>query len=375
MSSLQRVAYMSDSEDADDNRSGDTTKPVVVDVRGFSASPATQGNGKKGNNPGQSDSVTSLASTGESPWTCVKCQKTFTKAKCSVMECDYCREHTCTKCAKITAAEYKTMKREDLFWCCRTCTPKMMRLLQSLEDTEGVDEGNKDCNTTQTVVPRLLEEIDKKFKMIESKIDEKLSKYSEGMPETIKKSWADVAAENIPRAGPSDDSIKKIVKNTMIEHKMDEKSRESREENIVIHRVPESQEKEAEERKQADVDFFQDLCTEVLETGEVEVKSIIRLGKKTEDATKPRPLKIGLHSKQDKRKIMSRLGNLKDAEEKFRVISVGDDLTLEERKRVRAKVEEAKTREKNESEGGRYIFRVRGPPWEPRIVRLEKRTS
>ena len=198
----------------------------------------------------------------------------------------------------------------------------------------------------------LLNEIGKKFKKMEEQIEAKFNKYSEDVPETMKKSWAEVVADNKQLAGPSDDSIKKIVKNTMVEHKLDEKSRETREENMIIYRVPESQAEEADERKRDDSDFFEELCTDVLDIEAVEVKKIIRLGKKNDDESKPRPIKISLASSLDKRKIMSRLSNLKDADEKFRSISVGDDMTMEERKRVRAKVEEAKTREKNESEGG-----------------------
>ena len=68
---------------------------------------------------------------------------------------------------------------------------------------------------------------------------------------------------------------------------------------------------------------------------------------------------------------MVRLPRLKDADEPFKNLSISNDLTTEERDLIKKQVEMAKNREEKENEGGKYIFRVRGPPWNLRIVRLE----
>ncbi len=107
---------------------------------------------------------------------------------------------------------------------------------------------------------------------------------------------------------------------------------------------------------------------QVLELGKKNTDKIIRLGKR--DPEKNRPMKVILKDKEDKPRIMTRLRKLKDAEEKFKNISVTHDLSQEERDHIKEKVEEAKDKEKNFSEGGLYIFRVRGPPWNPRIVKM-----
>ena len=67
-------------------------------------------------------------------------------------------------------------------------------------------------------------------------------------------------------------------------------------------------------RKKEDESFFQTLCTDILDISRVETKNVIRLGKKNEDATKPRPLKISMKHKEDKEKIMSKLTKLKSAD-------------------------------------------------------------
>ena len=62
-------------------------------------------------------------------------------------------------------------------------------------------------------------------------------------------------------------------------------------------------------------------------------KQIIRLGKPNDD--KIRPIKLVMETDDDKDAVMSRLGNLKNAEEIFRKVSVRDDYTIEEREMVR----------------------------------------
>ena len=60
---------------------------------------------------------------------------------------------------------------------------------------------------------------------------------------------------------------------------------------------------------------------------------------------------------------------LKEADAKYQV-SITSDLPPEDRKLIRKQVELAKEKEKNEGEGGRWKFRVRGPPWDLKIVQL-----
>ncbi len=341
---------------------------VIVDVHGYTAVASTSQTGHK--KMGGNDSTTSIS---EDSWNCNKCNKVFTKARSNIMECDLCFEHTCIKCAKLSVAEYKLMKREDIFWVCKVCVPKMTSLIASKQ--EGTEDEASGLNSNSSAgIATLMEAIDKKFEKLEEKIDVKMQSYTKEVPETMKKSFAEVVGKNKMNEPPAE-TVRKIVKNTMMEHKKDEKSRETREENIIIHRVPESNSEDPEERKGADTKFFQSLCTDVLGIQEPETKNILRIGKKMDNAEKPRPLKISMKTTIGKRKIMARLTNLKDAEAKFKNISVVDDLTQEERKQIKAKVEEAQEMEKSESEGGRWAFKVRGPPWDLRIVKLARNNT
>ena len=77
---------------------------------------------------------------------------------------------------------------------------------------------------------------------------------------------------------------------------------------------------------------------------------------------KTRPLKIKMSSEDDKDSIMSRLSNLKGADDKFSKISVTDDYTPDEREEIRRFVDDAKTANANEGADSRYIWKIRGDP-------------
>ena len=58
-------------------------------------------------------------------------------------------------------------------------------------------------------------------------------------------------------------------------------------------------------------------------------------------------------------------------EEKFRKLSITHDLTKIERNEVKKLAEEAKEKERTDSEGG-YIYRVRENPGNLKIIKIRK---
>ena len=67
---------------------------------------------------------------------------------------------------------------------------------------------------------------------------------------------------------------------------------------MVFH-VDESKESETKERKEADINFIEGLCR-TLETDCQTVKNVTRLGKRNEEADKPRPLKLVFEDNESK---------------------------------------------------------------------------
>ena len=124
--------------------------------------------------------------------------------------------------------------------------------------------------------------------------------------------------------------------------------------NVIIHGVNESTE---EDKHTNDKEYVKELLENV--GLNVDPESIVRLGKNI-DPNKCRPIKIKFKSPDEKDNMMSRLSNLKKAEDKFRKISITDDCTIEERQEIKKFVDEAKTR--NLSEEGNFFWRIRGSP-------------
>lgn len=59
---------------------------------------------------------------------------------------------------------------------------------------------------------------------------------------------------------------------------------------------------------------------------------------------------------------MSKLTNLKNAENKYKNLSITEDYTMEEQEEIKKWVEKAKERNQEEEKTSQYVWRVRGSP-------------
>ena len=121
--------------------------------------------------------------------------------------------------------------------------------------------------------------------------------------------------------------LKIVLNRNRNDQLVQEAERKRRAQNLIIHGV---QEVDAEKQKVNDENFITLFLREI--GVETTPESIVRLGKAENNKT--RPLKIKLKSEAEKDTIMSRLPNLKNAEDVFRRISVTDDHTIEERQEI-----------------------------------------
>ena len=89
--------------------------------------------------------------------------------------------------------------------------------------------------------------------------------------------------------------VSAAVKQTMTEKHNNDKLRKSQQGNMIIFRVKESESDEADTRKLEHATSFISLCADALEARVIEVKAIMRLGKK-QNGGKPRPMKMSLEN-------------------------------------------------------------------------------
>ena len=103
----------------------------------------------------------------------------------------------------------------------------------------------------------------------------------------------------------------------------------------------------------------------------VKHKSLFRIGKSVPN--KNRLIKVIMNCEEHKEMMMTNLKKLKNAEERFKAISVTDDRTLEEREVIKEWLEKVKKANEEEGENSQYIYKIRGSP--KNDIRLVKFTK
>ena len=185
------------------------------------------------------------------------------------------------------------------------------------------------------------------------------------------KSWTAAVSRHVEtkfeRVTGDIDSVKKVLEETK-QKALEEREKELRSNNIIIYRVPEGAESR-DDRNKSDKAFILELISEALEIEchEGDIKKFFRIGKKGEVA---RPLLIELKARVYKNRIMESLSKLREADEKFKNISVSHDMTKSERMECKTLVEEAK--KKQNEEKGEWLWRVRGVPGLMKVIRIAK---
>ena len=270
----------------------------------------------------------------------------------------------------MSEEEYQFMQRPDCWWSC----PVHVTALTSEQNpialmTEVVDKMCK-IDAQLQEVNKLESNLSNKMKEFDEKITDKLNnqtkELSTEVPKVVKNSWAQIAGDKANNAAPTD--FRKVVKEALENQKKEEAEKDQREMNLIIYRAKESTEEDGDKRKEDDTKFFNDLCVEALSIGEVAIKDIRRLGKPDKD--KVRPLRVTLENKSQKELIMKNAKELAEAEEKFKSTSISYDYSKDDRAKIKEKVEEAKEMQKNDLN---CVYKVRGPPWDLKIKKFEKR--
>jgi hypothetical protein len=139
---------------------------------------------------------------------------------------------------------------------------------------------------------------------------------------------------------------------------------------VVIFNLPETDSILKDDRIKHDTEMLNTIGSECgleLELSN-EVDKMFRLGKKRPD-DKPRPLLVALKDENTKRLLFSKLNKLKNCDEPLCNVTIQHDMTRVERDQAHELFLDAK--KKTQSSGGKWLYKVRGPPWDQRIVRLK----
>ena len=165
-------------------------------------------------------------------------------------------------------------------------------------------------------------------------------------------------------------NFRSIMKDQRNEELIQEQERKGRSNNLIIHGVAEMNEESSIPMKKAYDDEFVTPLLRVIDIS-VKPKAILRLGN---PKTANRPIKLVMDNEQEKDNIMGNLRKLKGAEEKYKKLRITDDLTREEREEIKNWVNKAKSKNTEEGDSSRHVWRVRGSPKNgPRLVKVARR--
>jgi len=106
---------------------------------------------------------------------------------------------------------------------------------------------------------------------------------------------------------------------------------------------------------------------------EVDLVHVFRLGRRA-DVGICRPLLVELASYTFKNITMESLYKLRHVDRKFRGVTISHDMTKLEREECRQLVEEVKSMA-TEDDSGEYLYRVRGPPGQMKIIKIRLTSS
>ena len=263
-------------------------------------------------------------------WQCELCEKMFMHDTDMVLECEFCAKHYCVRCLKYKASEYEAMAKPECMWFCLECKPKIEK---NILNEKLIEE--RCLYYCQTVNNRL----DAIEKELESKCGEQEVKQL--IREAIDVRQPQVAVEATSNQSKADHNS--ALQESVAEIN-DQKAREA---NFLVFNAPEPKTNLKEVRQKADRDLIEGLSNDVCAANinaDQDIVQVVRLGKKPTDDTKIRPLKVIMKDESTKQKIFRRLVNLRNADEKYKSLSIQHDQTPKQREDEKKLVEEARAK-------------------------------
>ncbi len=311
-------------------------------------------------------STTSIRdSSGPTP--CGRCRNPV-KPSDQALECETCHQMFHTQCENVNKTQYncittsskgKGKAKSRVHWYCNTCdivTNDWMRSMSTLHANQ---------QQLEVKVKNLEEKVDKKADKEEV---EEIKKKVQDMEGKINSTQENDPANPQPSTSPGNGTTMDVIKEM--------KDQDDRKRNIIFFNIPESKATDMNDKTKHDKEEVKEItkiCNATIKKDDM-IKAI-RLGKKP-TGNKPRPLLIELnrdHGEEKKRALFKNLSKLQNAPDKYRAISVQNDLTKKQREQEKLLREEAKKKEEEAS--GETKFTVRGPPWDRKIVKTQAKKS
>ena len=261
-----------------------------------------------------------------SPENCIVCSE---KATEDVFECCWCESRQHSVCAKISPDQCSVLSNVvgNIVFFCLTCLEKVPMALLYFEEQVCVDTRLESVESKLQEVQSTEKKLSEAIKNIESQ----LGGYHKEITSAIANNSSsanntDPTSSHTPTT-ISEESVVRLASSLAVE----QREKEKRQLNVILHNLVESTASEGANRKKEDIKK----CSSIFQTylgSQVSITNAIRLGKKSD---KPRLLKLTLSSTQEKSSILKNKIKLRSSSnpEYVRKLFITPDLTPGEQKR------------------------------------------
>ena len=307
---------------------------------------------------------------------CLDCGKPVLETQLGI-ECEACCFWHHLECEDVSDDVYEFMcdnaDNPSIAWYCKKYAASGKRFKEML-----IKMNEKQDERVDQLEMYVKKRMDEMVGTMSKQIDELRNAMNKN-PEKSK-TWSSVVAvekkvdkiiEAVEKQKGDSDQLQGCVQNAVrMELQEDKEEMEEinkRKNNIIIHGLRESSDADGNTRNLFDEEVVTDLLHE-LKCDTVSVQEIIRLGKFEADKDKPRPVKLVVSSEQQKEKVLYSTKNLKGRRDKgFDIVFLHQDLTVKQRKKRQALVQQLKARK----ESGETNLMIIGD----KIVERKQRTS
>ena len=374
--------------------------PKTVNTR----SAKSQSDSKTILSPNRYEILSSESESDDEPWQCKVCDEVFEDDEAEVLECMKCTQHFCIKCLGKTSEQYKVMQEPDIMWFCVPCRKQVEK---NIETDQKIEEKCQE----------IMRNYEGRIKALEDKIENKVSNeevrqivqeiVTEKNDQELRKIAREVFEDGIKGNQEVKEIAKEIVSNTIEDTKneiTEMTEQRDRDRNFIVYGLEEpamdSRENRAEAEKREVIEIARRCHVKV---DPFNITKIHRLG--TYEPKKTRPLLVAIDDIEKKKSIFRNFYLIRqsvpenqtdtdnqentpssdnDEQENtsspdtnqsdntlrhdYNGVSISHDMTATQREEFKKLKNEAKAQE--EQCQGKYRFRVRGPPWALKIVKI-----
>ena len=279
------------------------------------------------------------------------------------VECDKCRRWDIFENTGLPG-EYCEEALSKIKYICRQCDSD--KLIKKLSDE------NKELKTRVSVLEEALKANSKKYSdVVRGAVERESTQMKTDLIAIVEQKVLEKkSAESVDHRSV-EDMVKKAVSEAVVIKSSEEEEIDRRKNNVIIYRVEEDKSDDGKAREAADISFLTALVEGPLKLDSLQSTDVrvIRLGKREE--AKVRPMLVKFKSSELKSKFMMNLKNLKNADDRFKRISVAQDLTVKQRSSIKEAINKAQRDHDASGEQGNWRFRVVGNPMNPRVLRVK----